>query len=497
MLLKELVAVKHIKKGRELLDKEICDISIDSRKTKPGDIFFAMKGWKQNGNDYVLAALKNGAEIVVSEQDLPFDNVVIVDNVRAAYAKACKNFFESACDRLKLIGITGTNGKTTTTNIVASILKAAGKKVGVIGTLGAEYNQTHVETGMTTPDPYMLHKLFKSMFSQGIEYAIMEVSAHALALDKLEGIKFEIGVLTNITEDHLDYFENMENYAKAKMSFFRPEKVKLAIVFGEDDYGKNLIINPKVPTICYGKKFGFDVSGRNIKTDFGGSEFVCDYLGQQFKIKSHLVGQYNVENLLGAIAVTRSLGISEENVSKGIANLLPVEGRFNILNFKNKNIVIDYAHTPDGLEKVLKTARSLSGNKLVCIFGCGGNRDKQKRPIMGKIASSLADDVIITSDNPRFEEPQEIIKQIENGCVKPCLTICERQQAIEYALKKYKNKTTIVIAGKGAEQYQEIKGVQYPYSDFEVVYNFCKQLKKPLKKDKTYPFDDADERFYD
>lgn len=496
-MLKNLINVEDIKSGEEFLDTKIRDISIDSRKVRPGDLFFAMKGWQQNGNDYALDALKNGAEVVVSDQTLPFDKVVVVDNVRAAYAKACKNFFDSACDKLKIIGITGTNGKTTTTNIVASILKTAGKKVGVIGTLGAEYNQTHVETGMTTPDPYTLHKLFKSMLSQGIEYAIMEVSAHALALDKLEGIKFEIGVLTNITEDHLDYFGNMENYAKAKLKFFTPEQVKQAIVFGEDDYAKNLIINPQVPTLCYGKKPGFDVSGRSIKTDFEGSQFICDFLGEQFKIKSHLVGQYNVENLLGAIAAARCLGISEENILKGIANLLPVEGRFNIINFKSNSIVIDYAHTPDGLEKVLKTARSLSDNKLVCIFGCGGNRDKQKRAIMGKIASSLADDVIITSDNPRFEEPQEIIKQIEEGCVKPCLTICERQKAIEYALKKYKSKTTIVIAGKGAELYQEIKGVQYPYSDFEVVYNFCKQLKKPLKKDRTYPFHDADERFCD
>lgn len=497
MLLKDLIDEKDITHGKEFLDKDVFDISIDSRKTKPGDLFFAMKGSKLNGNDYAEEAVKNGAEVVVSEQDLPVKNKIIVNDVRAVYAKTCKHFFDSACDKLKVIGITGTNGKTTTTNIISSIFKAAGKRVGIIGTLGVDYGNTHLETGMTTPDPYLLHKLFKSMLDQNIEYAVMEVSAHALALNKLEGIKFEIGVLTNITEDHLDFFKTMENYAKTKARFFSPEKVKLAIVFGEDKYGKSLLLNAKVPTICYGKKFGFDVSGLKIKTGFEGSEFICDYLGNKFNIKSHLVGEYNVENMLAAISVTRSLGISEENVVKGISNLLPVEGRFNIINFKSNHIVIDYAHTPDGLEKVLKTARSLSDNKLVCIFGCGGNRDMQKRPIMGKIASCLADDVIITSDNPRFEDPQEIINQIEKGCVKPCLTISERREAIKYALKKYKNKTTIVIAGKGAEQYQEIKGVQYPYSDFEVVYNFCKQLKKHKKKDNTYPFDNSDERFYD
>lgn len=488
MLVKDLLEGVEVLQGRT--DGDMVDIKIDSKKVGYGDVFVAMKGSRFDGNDFAKEALDKGASYVISEQNLPFENVIVVRDARKAYAEICKNFFGKACDQLKLIGVTGTNGKTTTCNIIASVLRAGGKNVGVIGTLGARYNSEVVKTSMTTPDPYLLHKLFKEMKDDGVEYVVMEVSAHALALNKLEGVKFEEGILTNITEDHLDFFGDMENYAKAKMSFFDPKYMKLGIVFGEDRYGRLLMYKSKVPTICYGKGRKFDVSGRDIVTNFDGSHFVCDYLGEQIEIDSHLVGEYNVENLLAAIASTRSIGIGKEALQRGIKNLAPVEGRFNIINILGKNIIIDYAHTPDGLEKVLKTARALSDNKLVCIFGCGGNRDRQKRPIMGKIASTLADDVIITSDNPRFEKPEDIIQEIEAGVTKKCVCIPNRQQAIEGAMKKYKDKTTIVIAGKGAENYQEIEGKKYPFSDFEVVYNYARSLQKPLKTDKSYPFRD-------
>lgn len=488
MLLKDLFDGIDIVEGN--LKGDMVDIKINSKEVGFGDVFVAMKGQNFNGNDFALEAVNKGASVIVSEKKLPFDNVVQVGNVRKAYALMCKNFFGKACENLKLIGVTGTNGKTTTCSIISNILRAGGKKVGVIGTLGAKYNSEIVNTSMTTPDPYHLHSLFKSMKDDGVEYVVMEVSAHALYLDKLEGVKFEEGVLTNITEDHLDFFCDMKNYADAKLSFFTPKFLKLGIVFGEDKYGKLLMYKPHVPTICYGKGKIFDVCGYDIVTNFEGSHFVCDFLGEKIEIDSNLVGEYNVENLLAGIAVTRSIGIEKEAIQKGIKTLAPVEGRFNIINILGKNIIIDYAHTPDGLEKVLKTARSISNNKLVCIFGCGGNRDRKKRPIMGQIASTYADDVIITSDNPRFEKPEDIIKEIEAGTIKKCATIPNRQEAIEKAMKKYKNNTTIVIAGKGAECYQEIEGKKYPFSDFEVVYNYARSLKKPLKKDKNYPFKD-------
>ncbi len=475
------------------LNQEIKDIKIDSRKVESGDLFIAMKGENFDGNDFISSAFKQGAQVVVTDKKCDFDNVIVVDNVRDAYAQICKNFFDCACDKLKYIGVTGTNGKTTTVNIISNILKENGNNVATIGTLGVKFNGKEIETGMTTPDPYLFHKLSKQMLEEGVEWVVMEVSAHALALKKLEDVKFEIGILTNITEDHLDFFDNMENYAKAKISFFNQKSMKLGIVNAHDPYCKAMYLYPKVPMICYGQSTSFDVFAKNIKTGFDGSEFECDFLGEKFKIKSSLVGDYNIENLLAGIAAARSIGIDKDIVKKGIRTLAPVEGRFNIINLNGKNIIIDYAHTPDGLEKVLKTAKKLSDNKLVCIFGCGGNRDRLKRPIMGEIASTIADEVIITSDNPRFEDPDFIIEEIEKGVKKKCKCITNRQEAIEFAMNKYKNKTTIVIAGKGAEKYQEIKGVKYPYSDFDVVYNCYNDTRKSFKKRKDYPFDDENE----
>ena len=484
----ENVEIKKI--DNKVLDYEIKDIKIDHNQVESGDVFIAMKGSEFDGNNFVTQALKNGAQIVISEKEFDYDNVITVKDARKAYTLISKNFFEKACDDLKFIGVTGTNGKTTTTNIISNILKESGESVATIGTLGVIYDHKNIDTGMTTPDPYQLHKLFLDMRNSGINYVVMEVSAHAIALKKIEGIKFEIGVLTNITQDHLDYFKTMENYANVKKSFFEPEFMKMGIVCGEDQYGRELMIYPHVPTICYGKGDEYDVNAKDIECSLKGSNFNCEFLDEKLNIESNLVGDYNVENLLAGIAVARSLGVDKDVVRQGIKKLAPVEGRFNVINLKDKNIIIDYAHTPDGLEKVLKTAKKLSKNKLVCLFGCGGNRDRKKRPIMGNIACKCADDVVITSDNPRFEDPYVIMEEISKGLTKPCKEICDRREAINYAIKKYKNNETIVIAGKGAENYQEIKGKKYPFSDFQVVYESYKSNLKPFKKNKSYPFDE-------
>lgn len=484
----EDVEIKKIDKS--ILDYQIKDIKIDHNNVESGDVFIAMKGSEFDGNKFVTQALKNGAQVVVSEKEFDYENVITVKDARKAYALMSKNFFGKACDDLKFIGVTGTNGKTTTTSIISNILKENGDKVATVGTLGVFYDNKWIDTGMTTPDPYQMHKLFCDMKNSGIKYVVMEVSAHAIALKKIEGIKFEIGVLTNITQDHLDYFKTMENYSNVKKSFFSPHFMKMGIVCGEDKCGRELIIYPHVPTICYGKGQEFDVNAYDIDCSLKGSKFNCDFLDEKINIDSNLVGDYNVENLLAGISVARSLGVDKEVVKRGIKKLPPVEGRFNVINLKDKNVIIDYAHTPDGLEKVLKTAKKLANNKLVCIFGCGGSRDKKKRPIMGEIACKYADDVIITSDNPRFENPYVIIEDICKGVTKPCKEICDRKEAINFAIKKYKNNDTIVIAGKGAEDYQEIKGHKYPFSDFQVVYESYKNSLKPFKKNKSYPFEE-------
>ncbi len=464
------IRVKHY--DTRLENVEINDIKISHKDVKQGDLFIALKGSRFDGNDYINEAFENGAKVVFSENDIFDSRAVQVENARSAYAIASKNFFGRACDQLKLIGITGTNGKTTVANTTAELLCYSGAKVGVIGTLGAKIDGDNIETGLTTPDPYTLHSLFKEMEKKGCEYAVMEASAHALALNKLDGVNFDIGVLTNITEDHLDFFGTMENYANAKFKLFDKNRVKLGIICGDDGYGRKILLNPKVPVISYGLNEFCDVNAKDIEKSFDGSVFDCECLGEEFGIKTNLVGEYNIQNALASIAICRSLGIPKEVICQGMKCISPVEGRFNVIKMEEHNIVVDYAHTPDGLEKVLTTAKGLSDKPLVVIFGCGGNRDKLKRPIMGGIATKYANSVILTSDNPRYEDPYDIIADIVEGITKNCRVIENRKEAIEYALSHFTNGETIVIAGKGAERYQEIKGVKYTYNDFDVVYDY-------------------------
>ncbi len=476
MKLSQILQDIRIKYYQPSLDNiDIKDIKISHKDVKDGDLFIAIKGGNFDGNDFINEAFENGASVVFSENDVFDDRVVRVENARSAYAIACKNFFGRACDKLKIVGITGTNGKTTTAFTTAELLRYAGARVGLIGTLGAKIDDKVIDTGLTTPDPYMLHKLFKEMKDKDCEYVVMEVSAHALALNKVDGVNFDMGVLTNITEDHLDFFGNMENYANAKINLFDKNRVKLGVICGDDHYGRGVLLRPKVPVISYGMSDFCDVNAKNIKKSFSGSSFDCECLGEKFDIKTNLVGEYNIQNALASIAVCRSFGVPKELIRLGMSCINQVEGRFNVINMGKSNIVIDYAHTPDGLEKILKTARDLSDNKLVVIFGCGGNRDRQKRSIMGTIATKLADEVILTSDNPRYENPYDIISDIVDGVVKNCKVIENRKEAIRFALDKYKDGQTIVIAGKGAEKYQEINGKKYPYNDFDVVYEYFRE----------------------
>lgn len=494
MLFSDVIKDVELRNCPKNLDNiDVSDIKIDSRNVNPGDMFIALKGESFDGNNAINEVVNKGASIVLTDQNIQGTNIVNVDNARSAYAKVCKNFFGRACDDLKIIGVTGTNGKTTICNTIKELLQFSGAKVGIIGTLGASYKNSVLDTGFTTPDPYLLHKIFADMKSQGDEFVVMEASAHALELNKLDGIKFEIGVLTNITEDHLDYFKTMDNYAKAKYKLFDKGRVKLGIVCGDDDYCERLLLNQKVPTISYGIAIENDVYASDIEKSFNGSSFCCDFMGEKTHFKTCLVGEYNIKNAIASIAVCRSLGVPADLIKLGMSCISPVEGRFNVIKMGSLNIVVDYAHTPDGLENVLETAKDLTKGKLIAIFGCGGNRDKLKRPIMGKIAEGIADEVILTSDNPRFEDPFEIIKEISSGMKKHSVKIIEnRKDAIEYALNHYNNGETIVIAGKGAEKYQDIKGVKYPYNDFDVIYGYYRNHFKKIDKDDVNDEDESE-----
>lgn len=475
MKLKQVVAGIDVKAcDPSSLNEEVSGIAIDHRKVKKGDIFIALKGENFDGNNFASEAVKNGAVAVVSEYRHDLKECLLVDNPRSAYALISKHFYGDTCDKMKIIGVTGTNGKTTVCNTIADILRSAGFNVGVIGTMGATVEGKVLDTGMTTPDPDVLHRIFKKMYECGKRVVVMEASAHALALDKLDGITFDTAVLTNITEDHLDFFGDMETYAKAKYKLFEKGRSKRAIVCNGNGVSEEFLSKIEIPCQTYSvDQKESDLSAQVFLSDLSGSQFLCKTPKDSVLIKTDLVGLYNVENMLASVGVCLNFGLTKQQIQRGAKCVLPVEGRFNVIKINGLNVIIDFAHTPDGLEKVLTTAKGLSDKNLVVVFGCGGNRDKKKRAIMGEVASRLADDVILTSDNPRYEDPVEIIKDILMGVSAKYLAVVpDRRRAIEFVLSKYTNGETIVIAGKGGEKYQDIQGVKHPYNDFDVVNDF-------------------------
>ena len=459
-----------------MLEDEVRDIVISSKNVKKGDLYISLKEDIKN-QKRARMALDKGAVGIVTGKPIGLANEIVVKDVRKAYALISKAMSGNACDDLKLIAVTGTNGKTTTTKIISDILRLSGKKVGVIGTLGVGEGDELVDTGFTTPDPEILHKTFRKMKERGCEYVVMEASAHALALDKLEGLNFDISIFTNLTQDHLDFFGDMENYYRAKQKLFSSKLSKMGIVFGDDKYGQRLLNNPQIPLYSYGISEKFDGSISDMESSFSGSRLKCKLLGEDFELESKLCGEYNMQNLLAACLTSRFLGVTDEQMKNAVKKIEPAEGRFNKIDYNGATVIIDFAHTPDGLEKVLKTAREMTKSRLLCVFGCGGNRDRLKRPMMGKITEELCDEVYITSDNPRFEKPMDIIEEIEEGMKKDNhKKFTKREEAIAHALRNCHEGDCLVIAGKGGEKYQDINGIKEPYDDFEVVYKNIAKL---------------------
>ena len=411
---------------------------------------------------------------------------MVVPDARSAYALVAKALNENVCDKMRLIAVTGTNGKTTSTKIISELLKQAGEQVGTIGTLGAFVGNKVIDTGFTTPDPEDLHSILYLMNSQGIKTVVMEASAHAIELKKLDGMKFDVSMLTNVTQDHLDFFGDMENYYKAKAKLFRKGVSKIGVVCNADQFTKRIIDKPSCVTFSYGFRGGEDVSGKDVDLSSSGLRFDCKLFGKDVKVESKLVGGYNAENVLGSIIVARLCGVKEEQIEQFIKNIEPAEGRFNVIEKDGVNIVVDFAHTPDGLEKVLSVAKGITEGRLMCLFGCGGNRDRLKRPIMGTIAEKYSDKIFLTSDNPRFENPREIIAEIEKGIKNAEYEVHERREdAIARALSCCKKGDTLVVAGKGGEKYQDIDGIKMPYDDFEVINKNLHLIGLEYKKEKV------------
>lgn len=464
---------------------EIEKITYKSQDVCNQSLFVCLKGENSDGHDFANEAKERGAAAIVCEKKLKIDiPQIVVKSSRKALSKAFANFYGNPQKELKFVGITGTNGKTTTSFLIKSILETNGEKVGLIGTEGAFFGSQFVKTGLTTPDPEMFFKLLYEMKNFGIKYVVMEVSAHALAYEKVEGIKFDVGVLTNLTQDHLDFFKTMENYKQTKLKLFSKERIKSAVLNFDDEFGREIGREIEVPFLSYGIKQPCDVFAARIGLENKKNKFVVNLSDNVFEVESNLLGEFNILNCLAAASACAILGRDEREIKLGLEKLSGVEGRLNRFDLSNGVVCfIDFAHTPDGIEKALLAIRELKFNRIITVFGCSGNKDKSKRPKMGKIAEALSDYVVLTSDNPRFENPELIIDDVEIGMEKTGHTrFVDRREAIEFALSLSQSGDCVAILGKGAETFQDINAIHVPYNDFEVVKEFNEKLEKKSKK---------------
>lgn len=460
---------------------EISNIQYDSRKIQKGDVFFCIKGFNVDGHKFISSALKKGANAIVCEEDIvePMPNtaVIKVKDGRKALALCSANFYGRPAEKMKIIGITGTNGKTTSAFMIKSILEEAGYKVGLIGTIANYIGNQKLHSERTTPESLELHELFKKMVDNGVEYCVMEVSSHSLSLNRVYGIEFCQGMFTNLTQDHLDFHKTFDNYYNAKLELFKNSVNSIVNI--DDSYGKKVLEDASNNKISYGIKEAADVKAENISIHPRGAEFKIFYKDNYENVELQIPGNYNVYNALGSAATCLNEGIDIQKVIKGL-NRVQVPGRCEIVTKKYNlgfDVIVDYAHTPDGLQNILETAREFTKGRLISVFGCGGDRDKTKRPIMGKIGSELSNVAIITSDNPRTEEPDKIIGDVVAGIVKDnYMVITDRREGIKKAMEIAKKGDVIVVAGKGHEDYQVLKDGTIHFDEREVIAEIVKEL---------------------
>jgi UDP-N-acetylmuramoyl-L-alanyl-D-glutamate--2,6-diaminopimelate ligase len=467
----------------ERLDTKVRGIHYDSRKIKPGDIFVCIKGFRTDGHYYINDAVERGAVAVVVERDVPIPCGVAwarLENTRRALAVLAANFYGHPSRELDLIGVTGTNGKTTTTHLIEAVLKAKGQKTGLIGTIWNKIGEEKVPGDRTTPESLDLQCLLRRMVSAGVNSAVMEVSSHGLALHRVALCEFDVAVFTNLTQDHLDFHASFEEYFSSKLLLFTglgqnrtKNRTCYAVVNTDDPAGREIMTKVSVPVITYGLRKEADVVARDVQMSPRGTTFNLCFAGEKVPFTINLPGRFNVYNSLAAIAVGIKEGLSFPVIQQALAQVKKVPGRFEVIDLgQDFTVVVDYAHTPDGLKKVLETARLLTKGRLIVVFGCGGDRDQEKRPVMGRIAGSICDFTLLTSDNPRSEDPKKILAQIEAGIkevTSAYLVIEDRYQAIRTALHYAQKGDFVVIAGKGHENYQILKDHIIPFDDCEVV----------------------------
>jgi len=492
LLAEESVLLEHLISGIEKKkiiggrNVEVTGLAYDSRKVKKGDLFFCVKGFKTDGHAFARKAQEMGAVAVVVEDSQ--DNIeitqVVVQSVRKAMAQISSAYYDHPTKKLKLVGITGTNGKTTASFMVESVLRAAGLKTGLLGTVEYRIGETRAQVERTTPESLDLQALFSTMVDASVDAAVIEVSSHAIDLLRVEACDFDVVVFTNLSQDHLDYHGTIDEYFRVKKRIF-DSTINCAtaqIINTDDEYGRLLIKEGIGRQYRYSTKDKVEVYADHIDLRPDGTDMRVLYPGGGIDVKLALPGMYNISNALAAAGAAAALGIDGKKIKEGLEALKSVPGRFERVDKGQEyTVIVDYAHTPDSLEKVLSAARQITKGRLISVFGCGGDRDKGKRPLMGRVAAEISDYTIVTSDNPRSEDPNSIIREIINGIEEvenPQYEVeVDRKLAIKKALEKAKPGDFVVVAGKGHETGQEIAGRKIPFDDVRVASELIKEIK--------------------
>ena len=462
-------------------ETEIRDIAYDSRAVQPGDLFVAVEGFTSDGHRFIPMAMEKGAAAVLCsrapEGDVPY---VLTGDTRKGLALASAAFFGHPAEKLKMIGVTGTNGKTTSTMLIKHVLEeAVGAKVGLVGTISNWVGGTEYPAQRTTPESYDLQALLGRMVEEGCTHCVMEVSSHALDLDRVAGIRFAAGLFTNLTRDHLDFHETMENYAAAKRKLFSVSD-KGAVNL-EDPWAAFMADNAACPMMTFSAEGDGDMKAEDVTLSASGVAFTVCYNGIKADVTLNIPGKFSVSNALTTLAAAVMVGVPLEKAAAALKSSSGVKGRVEVVPTPGDyTIVIDYAHTPDALEKVLQTMRGVSKGRLVALFGCGGDRDGTKRPIMGRIGAENADLTIVTDDNPRTEDPMKILEEIAAGIPEGAAVeiIPDRRKAICWAMDNHLPGDVIVLAGKGHETYQEIHGVKYPMDERVIVAEHLRKIER-------------------
>ena len=462
------------------LDREVEGIAYDSRRVQSNTLFVAIRGEKSDGHQFVDQAIEQGASVIVAEREIssPRATCLVVDDSRSALADLAAAFYGMPAHKLKMAAVTGTNGKTTTTFLIKHICEKAGMRCGLLGTVQYEIGDRILPAIRTTPEALDIQELLAQIVNAGGRAAAMEVSSHALAQERTRGIEWDVAVFTNLTQDHLDFHRTMENYFGAKAKLFhdlvsQSKKKKASAVINIDDrYGEKLIgrLAGKIPVVTYGLGMHADFRASNYRTEFAGTSYQLDAHGRSYLVRVPLIGRFNVANSMAALAAATVMGVSLRSAILSLARSPQVPGRLELVPAKRQfQIFVDYAHTDDALRNVLKTLRELKPRKLIVVFGCGGDRDRKKRPLMGRVADELADYAVITSDNPRKENPDAIISEVEKGLRSTHYEkIVERAEAIRRAVAMAQPRDLVLIAGKGHEKYQEFADHTIPFDDIQV-----------------------------